>query len=603
MELDIVKNKNKEAWKKMNVAIYTRVSTNDQSENWVWLDSQYERIFFEVKHKPDIYAFNKDDDNYVDKWESWNNEHRPELDKMMLKIENWEIDIIMIYKIDRLFRNLLYLLQFIQKVSRLWVIVKSLEDSIDTSDPQSMWKISFMWMVSSIERENIRLRTANWKVTKAKNKFYVWWWKSAFWYDFVEEPGWIKVAINEDEALIVNRIFDMYVKKRKSLWEIARILTVEWIPTKDDAIKNNIRKYNEELDEYKKNADFNASDISYKKWSKKIMEWKWYASSLRKILNNTMYLWYTYYWKTIKEWDNEKKKYIRVENDISEAIKVPSPEILNNTALFNEAQKLLEINKNWRMRKSDYIFTWLIKCWLCPYPHSYFYNWYKTSKQTLSYRCKWSTSKSNHSLDVRCKNPEISETKLFEYAWWELYKKLSNSKNFKWVISNKEKNKEIISELNKKLTGLWKIIQLKEKALGISEKQLYEASDKKSKIRHQNHVNDYLNEIRELEIDEIETKNEINEIREFEKKYNDIKTFNKEHEDNLKEITYDKKKTLMKKFIKEIIRNPWKIDFKFHYLDKLEDNENLANEDKWSIKSDTDLLKKDLSRRFYKNAF
>ena len=39
-----IQNENKDSWKKLRVAVYTRVSTNDQYLNWVWLESQYGEI-------------------------------------------------------------------------------------------------------------------------------------------------------------------------------------------------------------------------------------------------------------------------------------------------------------------------------------------------------------------------------------------------------------------------------------------------------------------------------------------------------------------------------------------------------------------------------
>jgi len=63
---------------------------------------------------------------------------------MIRDIENGEIDIILVYKIDRLYRKLLYLLQFIETISKSGVFVKSIEDNIDTSDKMGMFMLQFM---------------------------------------------------------------------------------------------------------------------------------------------------------------------------------------------------------------------------------------------------------------------------------------------------------------------------------------------------------------------------------------------------------------------------------------------------------------------------
>ena len=136
-----------------------------------------------------------------------------------------------------------------------------------------MVMLQFMWIIWDIERDNIRLRTIDWKVTKARKWYYVWWWKTPFGYDLHSTPWWKKLKINNDEAKIVNRIYDMYINDDLSLWEIARRLTIEWIPTRDDRLKIRIEKDNSNIDKYKdKYKEENNGleiDISHKKWTKK----------------------------------------------------------------------------------------------------------------------------------------------------------------------------------------------------------------------------------------------------------------------------------------------------------------------------------------------
>jgi len=588
-KINDIENENFKKWNKLRVAIYTRVSTMDQYMNWAWIEAQYNKIIDEIERDKDKYIFDKSKNYYEDGDQSGVKEHRPELDRMIRDIENKEIDIIFVYKIDRLYRKLLFLLQFIETISKSGVFIKSIEDKIDTSDKMWMFMLQFMWIIWDIERDNIRLRTIDWKITKAKMWYYVWWWKTAFWYDFKSTPWWVKLQINTNEAEVINRIFDLYVNKNKSLWEICRILTSEWIKTRDDRIKDKIYEYNNKLDKYKENNLSENEELNYKKWTKKENDGKWYGSNIRKILLNTMYIWYTEYWKTTKEWNDVKKKYHIINLPPDKIIKIPCEKILKDEWLFYEAKRLLDKNKVSKEKSSKYLFSWLIKCWIC----WYWYNWYTTKKWTFSYRCKWWMS---WYLKEKCRNPEISEEKIFKYVWSELERNLSNPDNFKKVVYNEDKNKEIISSLNRRLTELSKLIKSKNNSLETAEIKELEATNQKTKERYQNHISKFLEEIREYELEEIKIKKEISEIKKVSKDTKEVKDFNKEHKENLLKLSNENKKALIKKYIISITKNLWKIICDFNYIDNFEWKDWREGEEWESKKEKSDIDFINLSR-------
>lgn len=552
-------NKNFNDNKKLRVAVYTRVSTNDQYINWVWIDAQFSAIKKELNLNKDKYTFSKKKNYYEDWWKSWADEHRPELDRMIRDIDNWEIDIIIVYKIDRLFRKLLYLLQFIDSISLKWVFLKSINDKIDTSDKMWMFMLQFMWIIWDIERDNIRIRTIDWKKAKASKWYYVWWWKTPFWYDLHNTPWWKKLVINHNEAKVVNKIFNLYVNKNYTLWDIAKTLTMEGVPTRDDRLKLEVEKDN--LNKENHNKKYNENQVSLKKWTKKENDGKWYSSSIRKILRKEIYIWKYYYWITTKIWDKEKQKFIIVENEKENLIEFKSPTILKDISLYNEAQKILDKNIV-KKTKSPYLFSWLIKCWVCWYS----YNWYKSSKWTLHYRCKWWTTSSN--LKVKCKNSEVSEDILFKYCWWELERNLSNPDNFKKVVFNEEKNKEIISNINKRITEISSLLKSKRNTLENAIINELEATNNLKKQIYSKKITEYEKEISKLEIEDKELRREISIIKSNEKKKDDIKKFNMEHQKAIESLTNDRKKELIKKYINTITKNLWKLRIRFNILDE-----------------------------------
>ncbi len=576
-----ITNKNFNEDKPLRVAVYTRVSTTDQYVNWVWIDSQKKDIEYLIKGNKDKYTYSKNKHYYEDWGKSWADEHRPALDKMIRDIENWEIDIVIVYKIDRLFRKLLYLLQFIDNISKKWVFLKSVKDNIDTTDGMWMVMLQFMWIIWDIERDNIRIRTIDWKKTKASQWYYVWWWKTPFWYDLHDTPWWKKLIVNSDEAKIVNRIFDMYVNQKYTLWDISRTLTMEWIPTRDDRLIEDVYKENINKDKHKekyKNEYWNIDDknLLHKKWSKKVNDWKWYSSSIRKILKREIYTWKYYYGMTTKEWDEDKNIFHIVEKPKESWIEFDSPVILKDTSLFYDAKKLLSQNKVMK-RKSPYLFSWLVTCWLCWYK----YNWYKSSKGTFNYRCKWWMSWSN--LKVRCRNAQISEAILYKYCWLELERNLSNPDNFKAIVFNEKKNKEIVSTLNKRISEIQKLLKFKRNTLENAIISELEATNEMKKNVYKMKIIDYEKEISKLEIEDKEKRREISIIKSNEKKRNDIKNFNEIHQNAVKNLDDEKKKDLIKKYIKIVTINPWKIIIRFNILDELEGKDWRDGED-WESK-------------------
>ena len=83
---------------KQRVAIYSRVSTEDQVE-MNWLDIQYEAILRYIKTHSDKYTFHKAN-LYIDEWKSGANkskEDRPALHKMYQDASNKRFEIVFMF--------------------------------------------------------------------------------------------------------------------------------------------------------------------------------------------------------------------------------------------------------------------------------------------------------------------------------------------------------------------------------------------------------------------------------------------------------------------------------------------------------------------------
>lgn len=201
---------------KIKVACYIRVSTLEQSNNWFWKDLQLTKI----KKYIEYYGFIFDENLvYKDLWISWSKDEdeRPWLKKMKEDIEKWKIDVVIVWRLDRLARKTIILLELIEFFKFYNVNFISTDESVDTKTPTWNFFITVIGALAEMERKLIVEKTTLWKLEWVDKWNFSMWWKPSFW--FIKNPKTRKLEVNEEEAKIVKDIFDMYVNQNKSLWE------------------------------------------------------------------------------------------------------------------------------------------------------------------------------------------------------------------------------------------------------------------------------------------------------------------------------------------------------------------------------------------------
>ena len=82
---------------------------------------------------------------------------RPELDAMLSKLRKG--DVVVIWKLDRLGRNLKHIIELVNTFNEMGVVLKSVQDSIDTSTINGRLFLNIMGSLAEFERELIRERT------------------------------------------------------------------------------------------------------------------------------------------------------------------------------------------------------------------------------------------------------------------------------------------------------------------------------------------------------------------------------------------------------------------------------------------------------------
>nr|WP_317333972.1 recombinase family protein [uncultured Romboutsia sp.] len=181
---------------------YCRISTLMQVDN-TSLKDQEEKIRMYAKLH-DIVI----DEMFIDKAVSGKSTDRPEYDKMMDYIKENNIDIIIVYKNDRIHRSLYNLLAMIYELQKYDVALVSVTEMFDTSTPQGMLFLQMLGSFAEFERAIINERTRNGRIARLNENKWVGG-KPALGYK-VNKDG--KFEVDEKEAKVVKDIFKMRSK-------------------------------------------------------------------------------------------------------------------------------------------------------------------------------------------------------------------------------------------------------------------------------------------------------------------------------------------------------------------------------------------------------
>ena len=149
------------------VALYMRVSTQEQAENGNSLEFQKEKLEAYCKlHEYKIVG------EYVDAGVSGAKFNRPALDRLKDDVE--KIDVVLIYKLDRLSRSIkdtMLLIEDFFKPNKIDLI--SLSENFDTSQAIGMATVGMLSTFAQLERDTINQRTMAGKVQSVKNGNYI----------------------------------------------------------------------------------------------------------------------------------------------------------------------------------------------------------------------------------------------------------------------------------------------------------------------------------------------------------------------------------------------------------------------------------------------
>jgi site-specific DNA recombinase len=204
----------------LRAAIYTRVSTEDQAKEGFSLDAQLEKLKSYCKARDWIVA-----SEYVDDGYSGRNVKRPAYTRMMVEVDKW--DTILVIKMDRIHRNSKNFMLMMEQLKKLGKEFVSMTESLDTSTAMGRFVMDIIQRIAQLESEQIGERVYVGMEQKAKTNGGVLGFNIPYGYDYING----KLVVNNSEANIIKKIFDMY-KNKFGMKKIAEILNKENIPTK-----------------------------------------------------------------------------------------------------------------------------------------------------------------------------------------------------------------------------------------------------------------------------------------------------------------------------------------------------------------------------------
>lgn len=182
----------------MKVGLYARVSTDEQAKEGYSIGAQCKKLqqYAELNDWSGVL--------YVDDGYSAKDLNRPQAIQLFKDIEDKKIDTVVVYKLDRLTRNVKNLYELMDLFDKNDCKLISLTESLDTSSASGRFFITMLGAMAQWERETIGERTfVGMKEAIKAGKVNG---RAPFGYR--KEDG--KFTIHEQEADMVRTMFDKY---------------------------------------------------------------------------------------------------------------------------------------------------------------------------------------------------------------------------------------------------------------------------------------------------------------------------------------------------------------------------------------------------------
>ena len=262
-------------------AIYTRKSTSvGLDRDFNSLDAQREACVAYIARQP---GWKLIDTAYDDGGFTGANVERPAFQRLLAHIDAGRIDVVVVYKVDRLSRSLLDFAQMMERFNVARTSFVSVTQNFSTADAMGRLTLNVLMSFAEFEREMISERTRD-KISASRRK--------GLWTGGPVPLGYTiedkKLVVNELEAVLVREIFALYHEHRSSL-VVTRILNEREQrkkprPTADEREQRKEPRPTADESEQRKKPRPTAYGESSRSW--------WTTNDVRRVLKNPIYAGY-----------------------------------------------------------------------------------------------------------------------------------------------------------------------------------------------------------------------------------------------------------------------------------------------------------------------
>lgn len=304
-------------------AIYARVSTVEQADEGYSIDAQLKIL----RNICDEKGFELVEE-FVDRGISGKDiVNRPGLQAMLQAVEERRLDIVLVWKMNRLSRKITDMLNIVDSLKLYNVEFYSHTDNIDTNTPQGSFQFHIMAAVSEFERKNIAENVKMGMIERAQSGR--WNGGVVYGYDIIKvrdtmrKRGDTLLEINPAEAEVVRKIFNLY--------------------NQGDGYKTIANRLNHEGHKTKHKREHSINGV-------------------KTILTNPLYAGYIRY-NVRQEWSTKRRKNINPDPVLVKGIHDP----IIDEQTWKRTQELLKGRSRTpnRVHSGSYLLTGIMKCPQC----------------------------------------------------------------------------------------------------------------------------------------------------------------------------------------------------------------------------------------------
>lgn len=305
------------------VAIYARVSTTEQAEEGYSIDEQT-RLLRQYCEREGYEVYNE----YVDRGISGKSiKGRASLQQLLDDAGQKLFDIVLVWKSNRLARNILDMLKIVDFLKRQNIAFRSYSEKYETETPTGKLQFNMMAVIAEFERDNIAENVKMGMIARAKEGS--WNGGQVLGYDSEQVQSdnrkrkMTRLVINEREAPTIRRIFQLY--------------------TEGHGYKSIANTLNQEGHRTKKNNFFSINAV-------------------KTILMNPIYTGYIRY-NVRRDWSEKRRNNINPNPVIEKGQHAP----IINEEMWKRAQAIMKgrSRKPNRIQSGDYPLTGIMKCPAC----------------------------------------------------------------------------------------------------------------------------------------------------------------------------------------------------------------------------------------------